>query len=202
LCKHKVSLKRNSQTSGIGPFSCISSFQISRNDYERMYGSIEISICRNDLGDVVLNTSRRNINTPPDDRIVINREDFANLILPSDYTIYVLGWIGKKEFLEKCRNYVGWVWPLDKVDKYANQAWSQITQNDKIMLKRIGFDDCIQTKPSLLKAGFMKTTGKGSGACCYIFPNIGYGGGVKETNLYVLPQDLHVMDELGDIEFV
>lgn len=201
LQKLEIGIKRNSQVSDIGPLSCVSSFQISRDDYERMYGSIEISIGRNEFGDIVLNASKRNINTLPSSRLTISREDFTNLILPTDYKIYVIGWIGKNEFLEKCKNYVGWVWPLDRINKYENQAWSQITENDIIMIRRIGFDDCIQTKPTLLRAGLMKTTGKGNGACCYVFPNIGYGGGVKETNLYVLPQDLHIMDEFGILEF-
>ncbi len=43
----------------------------------------------------------------------------------------------------------------------------------------------------------MKTSGgPGGNACCYVFPNV-RGGGIRETNLYVLPQDLTIMDELG-----
>ena len=43
----------------------------------------------------------------------------------------------------------------------------------------------------------MKTTGRGGGACCYVYPNIGANGGVKETNLYVLPQDLRTIASLA-----
>lgn len=199
LQRCEIGMKSNSRVTNVGPFSCVSSFQISRDDYDRMYGTAEISVSKNELEDVVLNTARRNINVAPSTPVTISRSDFANLVLPADYTVYALGWIGKGEFFERCRNYLGWVWPMDKIDRYKNQAWSQITDNDRMTVKRVGLDDCIQAKPSLLRAGMLKTTGKGSGACCYVFPNIGYGGGVKETNLYVLPQDLHIMDELGDI---
>ena len=202
LQKHEICMNKNSQVTNIGPFSCVSSFQISMADYERMFGLIEISIGLNELGDTILNASRRNINTLPCCPLTINREDFTNLILPTDYKIFVIGWISKKDFVEKCKDYVGWVWPLDKINKYANQPWSQITENDKIMIKRIGFGDCVQAKPSLLTAGLMKTTGKSSGACCYVFTNIGYRGGVKETNLYVLPQDLHIMNDISGIKLL
>ena len=91
LQKHEISLERNTHVTGIGPFSCISSFQISREDYEQMYGSIAIAVCRNDLDDPVLNASKRNINIPPSNLLSISREDFTNLILPMDYKIYVIG---------------------------------------------------------------------------------------------------------------
>lgn len=200
LERHEIAVTRNTQVAGVGPFSCISALEISRDCWEQIHGSITIEVCQNDLHAPIFNTLRRNINVPPLAPLTITRDDFANLILPADYRLYVLGWIGKNDFLEKCRKYVGWVWPLDRVNRYHNQPWSQITANDVAMLTRIGFDDCVVRRPPLLKAGFLKTTGKGSGACCYVFPNIGYGGGVKETNLYVLPQDLHIMAELGSLE--
>jgi hypothetical protein len=110
--------------------------------------------------------------------------------------LYVIGWTRKDEFLQNCRKYTGWVWPMDKIDKYRNQAWSQITEDDQHRLETTGFAGSIQDKPRLLKAGWMKTTGRGGGACCYVFPNIGANGGVKETNLYILAQDLYTMNAL------
>lgn len=192
-----VDLKRDRVISDVGPFSCISSFRINRTSYETLYGEIEISVGRNNFVTMIYNTLRRNINLEPNVPLVLTRGDFCNLVLPTDYTMYVIGWLLKEEFVEKCRNYTGWIWPLDSANKYENQPWSQITRNDQETITRAGFADCIQVKPHLVKAGWMKTTGRGGGACCYVFPNVGYRGGVKETNLYVLPQDLHIMDELG-----
>jgi hypothetical protein len=193
----QVVLKKGKTLKDVGPFSCISSFQISKADYDSLYGKFSISTSKNEYAKPVYNSYMRDINNSPDEALVLTRSDFCNLILPSDYTMYFIGWITKEEFLQKCRNYSGWVWPMDRVDKFKNQVWTTITENDKKTLTKAGFEDALQNRPSLVKAGWMKTTGKGQGACCYVFPNIGHGGGVKETNLFVLPQDLHIMDELG-----
>ena len=122
--------------------------------------------------------------------------DFCNLYLPTDYTLYVIGWTRKGEFLQACRQYSGWVWPLNKVGKYKNQSWSLIRDDDRKLLEAKGFGSSVQDKPPLIKAGWLKTHGSGGGACCYVYPNIGRNGGVKETNLYILPQDLHTMNSL------
>lgn len=192
-----IDMVKNITKSDIGPFSCISSFQLSKENYESFSGSIEIRVSKNEFDEVVLNSLKRNINSIPNSPFTIKPTDFCNLILPNDYTVYILGWITKQDYLKACRKYTGWVWPDDKINKFNNQTWSQITVNDEASVRQAGFEDCIQTKPSLLKAGWMKTTGRGSGACCYVFPNIGHGGGVKETNLFVLPEDLNIMAELG-----
>jgi len=179
-----------------GPFSCISSFQIDKDSYDQFYGAVEIAVKKNEFSRLVLNSQKRNINDIQKETFVLTPADFCNLFLPTDYTLYVIGWTRKDEFLQACRQYTGWVWPLDKVDKYKNQPWSQITEDDRHRFEATGFAASIQDKPRLLKAGWLKTTGKGGGACCYVFPNIGANGGVKETNLYVLPQDLNTMDSL------
>jgi hypothetical protein len=127
----------------------------------------------------------------------LQKEDFCNLVLPNDYKLYMIGWITKVDLLQACRQYPGWVWPLNAVDRYENTPWTQITEADQAKIERAGFGDCIQRNPSLLHAGWMKTTGKGGGACCYFYPNIGRMGGVKDINLYVLPKDLQTMDSLG-----
>jgi hypothetical protein len=179
-----------------GPFSCISSFQLDKDSYERFYGAVEIAVKKNEFSKLVLNSQKRNINDIPKETFVLTPTDFCNLYLPTDYTLYVIGWTRKDEFLQNCRKYTGWVWPMDKIDKYRNQAWSQITEDDQHRLETTGFAGSIQDKPRLLKAGWMKTTGRGGGACCYVFPNIGANGGVKETNLYILAQDLYTMNAL------
>jgi hypothetical protein len=187
-----VKLKPNvAQTAG--PFSCVASFQVDRNSYDVFYGAVEISVKKNEFSKAVLNSTKRNLNAIPKETFVLTHADFCNLFLPNDYTLYVVGWIYKDEFLKACRRYTGWVWPLDKVDKYSNRPW-EITEDDKTRLEGIGFASSIEGKS--LKAGWLKTHGRGGGACCFVYPNIGAHGGVKETNLYVLPQDLYTMDAL------
>ena len=185
------------KVSGLGPFSCLASILIEKESFEGLEGQIEVSVSGNDFLTPIYNASKQNMNVKPDDSLKFTRKDFCNLVLPSDYTMYVVGWITKEEFLNKCREYTGWVWPSDKVNRFENQPWSTITDSDRKLVSHHGFEDCIQKKPPLLKAGWMKTTGKGGGACCYVFPNIGRQGGVKETNLYILPKDLCVLDDLG-----
>lgn len=136
------------------------------------------------------------MNEEPETALVFSAGDFCNLMLPGQYEIYVLGWIRKQEFLEACRRYPAWVWPKDSRNRFLNQAWTQFTEKDISHLERAGFGDCISGSPKALKAGWMKTTGRGPGANCYVFPNT-YRGGLKETNLYVLPQDLETMSSLG-----
>lgn len=197
VCKFEVTLKRG-QPVDIGPFSCVASFQVEKEDYDRWVGGhIRVSVSQNDYTDVVWNSLRKNLNVAPSEDLILMKGDFCNLLLPTDYTLYVIGWITKEDFLRACRKYTGWVWPLDRINKFENQPWSQITTSDAEAIERAGFADCIHRKPTQLRAGWMKTNGRGGGACCYVYPNIGANGGVKETNLYVLPQDLRPMEELG-----
>jgi hypothetical protein len=190
-----VKLKPNTAKRA-GPFSCISSFQIDTDSYAQFEGGIEMSVKKNDFRTSVLNSQKRNINEIPKETFVLTPADFCNLYLPTDYTLYVAGWTYKDEFLQDCRKYTGWVWPLDKVDKYKNQPWSLFTDDDRKLLEAKGFGSSVQDKPPLIKAGWLKTHGRGGGACCYVYPNIGRNGGVKETNLYILPQDLYTMNSL------
>ncbi|MBI4332454.1 MAG: hypothetical protein HY673_14370 [Chloroflexi bacterium] len=183
----------------VGPFSCIGSFALKLQDYEEFDGQIDVEVAVNDFTQPVSSASKTDLNKVPTSGLALTRQDFCNLILPNSYIMYVIGWIMKKEFLKACRRYPAWVWPKDTVNKFENQPWSLITEKDSATLTKAGFEDRIQTKPQLLKAGWLKTTGKGGGACCYVFPNIGQGGGVKETNLYVLPVDLRPMDELAGL---
>lgn len=193
-----VALAPNETKEDIGPFSCLSAFQIPSDDFEHFYGGVEVAVSRNDLDIPVRNTTGRQLNAPPEEVLIISPSDFCNLILPNDYEIHVIGWTRKRDFLKNCRKYNGWVWPDDAVNKFENQAWTQITERDLASIERAGFEDRIQRTPSLLKAGWMKTSGgRGGNACCYVFPNVRRGG-IRETNLFVLPADLNVMDELVD----
>ncbi len=180
----------------IGPFSSLCSVRITRESFSELNGEIHFTI-KNKFKEVVLNTARRNINSVPQAPMILTKNDFANLILPSDYTLYFLGWVSKDEYLSTVPQYSGYVWPNDKENKYHNQVWDQITENDLEKITRYAFESYLQKTTPKLNAGWLKTHGRGGGACCYVFPNIGRNGGVKETNLYVLPQDLNRMAELG-----
>lgn len=195
LKTEKVALTAGKEIT-VGPFSCIASFQTEKDSYDEFFGCVSVAVKKNEFTTQVLNSLKRNINRPPVDSFVLRRDDFCNLSLPTDYRLYVIGWTRKDDFLQACRKYTGYVWPIDSVDKYKNQFWSQITDDDKTLLTKKGFADSIQAKPRMLKAGWLKTNGRGGGACCYVFPNIGMNGGVKETNLYALPQDLYRMESL------
>jgi len=183
----------------VGPFSCLNSFQIDRETYEMLEGTIYISVVANDLQASVLSVTKEDLNVAPPNEMQINRLGFCNLILPSSYKLYCIGWIPKTEFLTQHLKYKGWIWPSDAKDRFKNQPWSQITERDKTTFERVGLADCLSYKPSAVNAGWMKTSGSGPGACCYVFPNTGWHGGVKETNLYVLPQDLYTMTSIKSI---
>ncbi len=195
--KVTVELSPGTSVDDVGPFSCVASFQVDRDDYDGFHGRIDVSVSHDDFVKAVRNASMRNINKPPSDPLTLTRNDFCNLVLPTGYAMYVVGWMPKEDFLEKCRNYVGWVWPNDSANRFENQLWTQMTESDVRSVTRAGFADRILSNPRRLRAGWMKTHGRGGGACCYVYPNIGAYGGVKETNLYVLPQDVRIMDELG-----
>lgn len=197
LMRKSVSLMPDTPVSGIGPFSCVTSFQMARAEHEGLgEGQIEISICQNDLDQPVRNSSKRDVNVVPEEALTVRRNDFANLYLPDDYTLFFVGWITKQNFLARCRHYPAWIWPMDKVNRHENRPWSRITEKDRKALESTGFEDCIQSSPACLAAGWMKGMPNRGSSCCYVYPNV-YGGGLQETNLYVLPRDLMVMRELG-----
>ena len=180
----------------ITPFSCVASVGMVKQSYDNFDGTISIDVCQNDFTEIVYNSNRRNINTPPCTPLKFTEADFCNLFLPSSYVLHIIGWIHKEDFLNACQQYSGWVWPKDSVNKYHNQPWDQISERDQNMLSKNGFADAIQDTPRLLNAGWLKTTGRGNGACCYVYPNVPRAGGVSETNLYILPSDLYSMASL------
>ena len=191
-----VEIIPNMTLSNIGPFSCVSSFQFDKVDFDNFNGTMLIDVDRNEFTRSVLNSQRRNVNVIPSEPMTLSKSDFCNLILPDNFKLYLIGWILKSEFLERCKKYPAYIWPNDKVNKFENQIWNQITTEDRKMLIKCGFEDRIVNSPPEIKAGFMKTHGRGGGACCFVFPNQGRGGGIREHNLYVLPSDLNTIDTL------
>ena len=121
-----INVKKDAPEINIGPFSCVSAFHMSRDEYENLYGVLEIEVSKNDLHIEVFNSNMQDVNDVPTEPLKLTKDDFCNLILPDNYTLFVLGWISKDEFLEKCRQYPAWVWPNDKLNKYENQRWSQV----------------------------------------------------------------------------
>jgi len=184
------------RTQKVGPFSVIDSFRMVAENYRALADSlVEVSCQRNDFHDYVPTATGRDANSVPTDPMTLRQKDFCNLLLPEPYKLFVIGWITKRDFLAKCRQYRAWVWPRDSVNRFENQPWSP-TIDDLALFHRLGFADRIVKKPLELRAGWLKTSGRGNGACCYVFPNLFGRAGVNETNLYVLPQDLLPMDTL------
>lgn len=197
LNNRQIKLEPNQLLGEVGPFSCLNSVQMPADDFfEQFEGSLEFSVRSNELDEPVRNTTRRNLNQRPDEPMIIEKDDFCNLRLPDDYTLHLFGWTTKSRFRQNCRKYRSWVWPDDDIDPSKNTPWSQITDDDRKRLERIEFDDAIQSGDHRIDAGFLKGIPMSGGACTYVFPNQ-QSGGLRETNLYVLPQDLRVMSELG-----
>jgi hypothetical protein len=196
--RRRVKLKPGNRVSKIGPFSSLVSVAIERDDYERFDGVIEIDIDSNDLDESVLGSSRREINVEPDVVLEFRKADFVNLILPDDYVVHFLGWTDRGDFLTACRKYRSWVWPNDRENRFHNQPWGQLTVDDTRMAERLGMQDRLRPKEiHRLAFGIMKASPGGS-ASCYYYPNI-FGGGLRDTNLYVLPQDLNTMESVGGL---
>lgn len=191
-----LSLESGEYVEDVGPFSCLSAFSISSHSFDVLSGVISISITRNDFTDQFLNTQRVNVNVPPITDFHLSQADFCDLNLPLPYEIHFLGWIEKEDFLQRYKSYPSWVWPDDRIDSQSNRNWTQITERDKKLLDKLGLDYTRQSPDGSIRAGLMKTTGHGGGACCYVFPNVPIRGGVSETNLYVLPNDLRPMNSL------
>jgi hypothetical protein len=206
--KHeRLQLQKNETIADIGPFSAVNSVWMPTEDFQTNFsGSLRWKVSRNELDDPVRNTSRRDLNQLPSEKedvdsdwpMVIQKEDFCNLRLPDDYTLYFIGWLLKEEFINNCRNYRSYVWPDDDVDPDKNQPWSQLTERDRKMLKRIDFEDTIQSGAHRIDAGILKGMPQAGSAATYIYPNQ-HSGGLKETNTYILPKDLRTMDDLGRV---
>lgn len=196
LVEKVIKLEPENLVENVGPFSNILSFEFDEKSYKEFgNGQLALGISKNALTTPVRNSLKANINVIPKGRLSIGSSDFCNVVLPSSYKLYFIGWTKKQTFLKNCSKYPGWIWPTDKITKYENQPWSWITENDVKLFTKCGFEDAMKKKPTRVEAGFLKTTGFGGGACCYIYPNI-HGGGFKETNLYVLPSDLYTMESI------
>jgi hypothetical protein len=180
----------NSKSQVLGPFSCLSSIWTKDSGVILGLETLTIKLEKNEMKSPVLSATRKNLNAEPES-MEFRQKDFCNLILPDDYEMHLLGWINKEEYIERCLSYPAWIWPKDSEDKFSNQQWTTFSEGDKTTMAKV-LGDGIDPKIGL---GIMKTTGRGGGAACYFYPNI-HGGGVKETNFYVLLDDLSPIKNL------
>jgi hypothetical protein len=180
----------NSKSQVVGPFACLSS--IWTQDTNSILGleTMTIKLDKNEMKSPVFSATRKNLNVEPEE-VIFRQKDFCNLILPDDYELHLLGWIGKEEYIERCLSYPAWIWPKDSENKFANQSWTTFSDGDKTTMAKV-LGEGVDPKEGL---GIMKTTGRGGGAACYFYPNI-HGGGIKETNFYVLLDDLKPIRKL------
>lgn len=192
----EVELKPGAANLGTKPFSCVSSFRLKRDDYEQMTGHFLISINSNDFSTRIQDSGVTNVNLIPDTPLQISSADFCNLVLPSDFTVYTIGWISKDDFVNRYRQYTGWLGPTQDAPDF-NRPWTSVSEEDRRIMRRIGLGNVQSLSSEQSHAGVVrKGDTNNNGACCYVFPYIGKFGGVKETNLYILPDDLNIMDVL------
>jgi hypothetical protein len=193
--QESVTLKLGEQSTPIGPMSVLNCLSLKPAEFKKFSGALIMWAAKNDFKGTVFNSKKENINQVPSSALTYSAEDFCNLILPDEYKLHCVGWIRKPDFLEACKQYPAWVWPIDSTNRFHNTEWSQVSPRDLKFLEHMGVADRISRKPTRIQFGLLKTSGHGQGACCYVFPNV-FGTGLKETNLYVLPQDLQTMESL------
>ena len=187
----EISLKHGKKIIGQKPFSAISAFRLRREDYIKFRGKISISVSSNDFRGSVPDGNISNANWIPDTPLIFERNDFCNLVMPSDFIIYFIGWISTNEFMKSQIQYLPWMAPSN-AQSTKNQIWDQISSRENSLMRQFPNHFLHNS----LQGGWMRKGYQSSGACCYMFPNIGKYGGVKETNLYVVPGDLNRMSDL------
>ncbi len=188
-------LSSDSRPVKVGPFSYVSAFELSRESYiEFQTGQIVVNVTQNDFLEPIRSATKVNLNTVPESVFILDKDSFTNLIMPRDFVLYFIGWTDKSKFLTDVKRFPAWIWPDDKLNKFENQPWNRITERDRKAIESAGFASSL-TKDHF-NSGWLKTHGRGGGACCYVFPNIARNGGVKEHNLYVLPHNLYTMGSL------
>lgn len=167
----------------VGPLAGVNSFKIRENTYRKLeQQNTKIAV------GLASNNTDSEPNGPP---LTFTHEDFHNLLMPTDFTIYFLGWISKSEFKQRATDHPGWKQPSD--DFKRNQRWRNLSNSDKWFLNKNGLDWTISQEGEI-RGALRQNAG------CYYYPKINRNnlqyGGLQRTNLYVLPEDLRPMDEL------
>lgn len=165
-----------------GPISQVNSYKISKDTYDLL--------ARSDAAITV------RIPDAPDANIAsqvqeLTDEAFHNLLMPSEFTMYYLGWIPKAEFRERATARPAWKQPTG--DAFTrNQPWEDVSPSDQRFLENNGLGWTLQgERPT----GLLRKN-----AGCYYYPKVRPENpehyGLRKTNLYVLPEDLRPMDTL------
>jgi hypothetical protein len=159
-------------------FSGINSFKIKKSGFDKLQQSnrkISISV------------EERSLSDQP---IQLDHDDFSNLLMPSNFSFYFIGWIPKAEFKTKAMKHPGWIGPSEDTF-YKNQRWDYLKPEEKHLLKNNGVSWAVDPN-----GGVQGALRKGTG--CYYYPKLTkdkpWIGGLRKTNLYVLPENLRSMD--------
>lgn len=172
------------QQTPFGKIAGVDSFKIRKKTYRLLEQTgAEISI----------NVVESDIELPkPNTELTVSADDFHNLLIPADFTIYVLGWIPKLGFQNRALNHPGWTNP-SQTEFTRNQPWDNISSADKRLFESKNVDWTV-SEDNTVQGAVRKNSS------CYYYPklnrqNIHYGG-LRKTNLYVVPADLHPVDDL------
>lgn len=158
-------------------------------------------------------TTDPSVNLDNDDfEWVLKHDDFVNLRFPDDLTIHWLGYITKEDYFEAFQKYPAYFIPKgDNMDENQEAIAISDTKKkfkkwDKRREKAIDNGDDI-ARPELTKlidgedinAGLMMCAYRGPrpiGAACYYYPPYA----LRQSALYILPQDLYTMDSLLELK--
>lgn len=173
------------QQTPFGKIAGVDSFKIRKKTYrllEKTGAEISLKIVDSD------------IELPkPDTGLTLSAADFHNLLLPTDFTIYVLGWISKSAFQTRALTHPGWTNP-SQTEFTRNQPWDTISSADERLFASKNVDWAV-TEDGTVRGAIRKRSG------CYCYPKITrqnlQRGGLRKTNLYVVPADLRPVDDLS-----
>ena len=172
------------QQEPFGTLAGVNSFKIRKQTYqllEQTDTAIAIEVVGSDSG-----------LSETDARLTVSAADFHNLLMPTEFNLYVLGWIPKAAFQTRALNHPGWTNP-SQTEFTRNQHWNSISATDKRLFASNNVDWTL-TDEQTVRGAVRKNSG------CYYYPKINRqnidNGGLQKTNLYVVPADLRLLDEL------
>lgn len=167
-----------------GKLAGVDSFKIRKDTYDLL--------AQTDT-EIAVEVTASDIELPVTDaRLTFTADDFYNLLMPTDFTIYFVGWIPKSEFKQQATTHPGWTQP-SKTEFTQNQRWETLSNRDRRLFtsENIGW---AVTQDNTVRGALRKSSG------CYYYPKINRQqieyGGLRKTNLYVIPEDLYPLESL------
>lgn len=166
----------------VGPLAGVDSFKVREDAYRTL-----------DRTDAEIVVSIEAADRPaPAGSMRLGAADFHNLLLPTEFTVYVVGWLPKSAFRERAIRRPGWVGPA--ADSFPeNRPWDFVTDEDRREFRQQGLE-WVLADDGGVRGALRRNAG------CYYYPKINPDdlryGGLRKTNLYVLPGDLRPMDAL------